>query len=92
MKAQQFERTVVEIFMELSAQRGIKAAPLSRLAWPEAKDAPTKWRKIRNGSPPQDITVAEAFSLASALEVSLTDVCGIATGRLMEQKGVLQAE
>ena len=83
MNALQFERAVVEVITDLATQKGVKAAPLARLAWPDAKDAPTKWRKIRNGAPPQAITVEEAFSLSVALGVSLADVCGMAKGRLM---------
>ena len=86
MNAEQFERAVVGVIVDLSVLKGIKAAPLSRKAWPDAKDAPTKWRKIRNGEPPQNITLSEAFSMASALGFSLADICGMALGKAVLDK------
>lgn len=84
MEGYLFERAVVEVFIDISELNGVKAAPLSRHAWPDAKDAPTKWRKIRNSSPPQEMTVRDAHRMALALGVTLAEVCGMAVGRMLE--------
>lgn len=74
----------MDIVVELSEKKGIKAAPLARAAWPHNKDAATKWRKIRNSDPPQELSMRDAFDLVTALGVSMTELCGITQGRAVE--------
>lgn len=79
-----FERLFVDTVVELSKKKGIKATHLSKAAWAHNKDTATKWRKIRNGNPPQELSMRDAFDLAAALGVSMIDLCGIIQGRAVE--------
>ncbi len=84
MKGILFERAFVELVSEISLKKGIKAKPLAEKAWPNRKDAGTKWRKIRNGQPPQELSVRDAYDLAGAMGISITDLCGAAQTKMLE--------
>lgn len=92
MDGQEFERRLVELFVEISKSHGVKAKPLAERAWPRTKDAGTKWRKIRNGAEPRGLSVRDAFDLASALGVGLTEMCGIVQGRALTIQAAKPAE
>ena len=77
----EYERLIVQTLVELSERRHIKAAPLARSAWPEHADGATKWRKIRNSEPPQELSVRDAYALAKALGVSMVELCGLVAGK-----------
>ena len=53
------------------------------MAWPHRKDAGTKWRKIRNGDPPRELSVRDAYDLACAMGISITDLCGVAQTKIL---------
>lgn len=84
MNGYQFERAFVDLVSEISLGKGIKAKPLAEKAWPHRKDAGTKWRKIRNGDPPQELTMRDAYDLACAMGVSITDLCGAIQSKALE--------
>ncbi|MDY0258480.1 MAG: hypothetical protein RBR41_02290 [Desulfovibrio sp.] len=84
MNGFQFERALVELISEISLKKGIKAKPLAEKAWTQRKDAGTKWRKIRNGDPPQELSVRDAYDLACAMGVSITDLCGAVQSKALE--------
>ena len=84
MNGYEFERSLVELFVEFTKKKGLKAKPLAMTAWPDRKDAGTKWRKIRNGDSPRELTVRDAYDLSAALGVSFTEMCGIVQGRAIE--------
>ena len=75
MTGYDFERGFVAVVMALSAAKGLRSATLARQAWPESKDAAGKWRKIRNGNPPQELSMRDAFALAASMQVSMVDIC-----------------
>lgn len=77
----EYERLIVQTLVELAEQRGIKAAPLARTAWPEYVDGATKWRKIRNGDPPQELAVRDAHDLAKVMNISMVELCGLVAGK-----------
>ena len=83
MKGFLFERALVELVSEISLKKGIKAKPLAEKACPNRKDAGTKWRKIRNGDPPQELSVRDAYDLACAMGISITDLCGAAQTKVL---------
>lgn len=84
MTGSSFERRLVEVIQDLSTQKGLKQKPLAMAAWPDRKDAGTKWRKIRNGTEPRGLRVCDAYALAEAMGVSFVELCGLAQARLME--------
>ncbi len=85
MNAYQFERTFVQLITEIAARQGINDAQLARRAWPHQKGAATAWRKMRNDTEkPKRLNLEEAFLLAQAVGLSMSDVCGMVQGRLME--------
>ena len=86
-----FERKVVGLLVELAEKKGVKAAPLARTAWSTHKDAATKWRKIRNADPPQELTMRDAVDLANALGISMGTLCGIVEGRALDEDLTQQA-
>lgn len=84
MNGLQFERALVELIADLSTKKGLKAKPLAEIAWPHRKDAGTKWRKIRNGDAPRELSVRDAYDLACAMGVSITDLCGAVQSKALE--------
>lgn len=96
MNGLDFERKMVGVLVELAEKKGVKAAPLARAAWPEHKDAATKWRKIRNADPPQELSMRDAVDLANTLGISMAALCGIVEGRALDadlkQQAVGRAE
>ena len=83
MKGYEFERALVDVIIEISLKKGLKAKPLAEMAWPHRKDAGTKWRKIRNGDPPRELSVRDAYDLACAMGISITDLCGVAQTKIL---------
>lgn len=81
MNGYEFERALVELFVEVSKGKGFKSKPLAVAAWPDRKDPGTKWRKIRNGKPPRELNVRDAYNLATALGISFTELCGAVQGK-----------
>lgn len=92
MNGYEFERSLVELFVEFTQKKGLKAKPLAVSAWPDRKDAGTKWRKIRNGDAPRELTVRDAYDLSLALGVSFTEMCGIVQGRATEAEMLRHSE
>lgn len=86
MNGFQFERFFVQLVSEISFEKGLKAKPLAEKAWPLLKDAGTKWRKIRNGDPPQELSMRDAYDLACAMGVSITDLCGAVQSKALKME------
>ena len=84
MEGNSFERSLVTALVETAKAKGYKAKPLAELAWPDRKDAGTKWRKIRNGTEPRGLRVCDAYDLAQAMGVSFVEVCGLAQAMLLK--------
>lgn len=85
MDAFQYERIFVQVVEEIAAKKGLNGAQLARLAWPHQRAAATAWRKMRNNQTnPKRLNIEEAVLLTQAIGVSMTDVCGIVQGRMME--------
>lgn len=85
MDAFQYERIFVQVVEEIAAKKGLNGAQLARLAWPHQRAAATAWRKMRNNQKnPKRLNIEEAVLLTQAIGVSMTDVCGIVQGRMME--------
>ena len=83
MDGKSFERMLVTALFEAAKARGYKAKPHAEAAWPDRKDAGTKWRKIRNGTEPRGLRVCDAYDLAQAMGVSFLEVCGLAQAMLL---------
>lgn len=85
MDAYQFERTFVQLITEIATRQGINDAQLARRAWPHQKGAATAWRKMRNDTEkPKRLNLEEAFLLAQTIGLSMSDICGMVQGRLMD--------
>ena len=89
MNTYEFERTFVKVIAELAARKGLNDAQLARRAWPHQKNAATSWRKMRNDEEkPKRLNLEEACLLVQALGFSMSDVCGMVQGRMLEQEPV----
>lgn len=87
MEAYEFERTFVKVVTELATREGLNDAQLARKAWPHQKGAATAWRKMRNDEEkPKRLNLEEAFLLVRALGFSMSDVCGMVQGKMLEQE------
>lgn len=71
-----FERAVVRILTETIDSQGKKHDAVARAAWPDRSAAGRTWQSIRNDSPPQKLTMRDAYGLAKQLGISLAAVCG----------------
>ena len=81
MNGYEFERGFVAALMALSTVKNLKSATLARQAWPDCKDAAGKWRKIRNGQPPQEFSLRDAFDIVATMELSMVDICALVQSR-----------
>lgn len=89
MNAYEFERTFVKVVAELAARKGLNDAQLARRAWPHQKNAATSWRKMRNDEEkPKRLNLEEACLLVQALDFSMSDICGMVQGRMLEQESI----
>lgn len=80
-----FERAIVETFAALIESRGLKHKPVAIEAWPYKKNAHRTWQAMRNGGDEsQRMTIRDAYALASVLGVSMSSICGMVEGKVLE--------
>lgn len=80
-----FERAIVETFAALIESRGLKHKPVAIEAWPYKKNAHRTWQAMRNGGDEsQRLTIRDAYALAKVLGVSMSSVCGMVEGKVLE--------
>lgn len=81
---EQYERCLIAALQEAIEERGLKHKPTAEAAWPDQKDAGTRWRKIRN-DPRARLNIGDAYDLANTIGVSFLEICGIAQAKYKEQ-------
>lgn len=79
----EFERAMVDALADIIEKRGLKHKPIAEKAWPYKKAAFRTWQAMRNGESPQKLTIRDAHSMAMALDITMTTLCGLVEGRLL---------
>lgn len=65
-----YERVFVQMVVEKAREKGLNHSQTARLIWGDDPAVVVKWRKIRNESAPQSLTVSDSAKIAQALGMS----------------------